>query len=157
MAEPDWATSPSAAMKFVATTKATASRAIDLLVNAGVLVETTGKRRDRAFVEKSRAQQRRASRRAGALRWSEHLSFEKTMSRPHASDFVTGLAANGRLHFTLQEAVAALGGSVTGPVRRSSASRRRDTSRCRTAASTSSCRQSSAASAASRPSSSSRS
>lgn len=36
------------------------------------------------------------------------------MSRLHASDFVTGLAANGRLHFTLQEAVAALGGSVTG-------------------------------------------
>lgn len=40
----------SAAMKLVATTKPTASRAIDLLVHAGVLVETTGKKRDRAFV-----------------------------------------------------------------------------------------------------------
>jgi DNA-binding MarR family transcriptional regulator len=40
----------SAAMKLVGTTKPTASRAIDLLVSAGVLVETTGKKRDRAFV-----------------------------------------------------------------------------------------------------------
>lgn len=36
-------------MKLVETTKPTASRAIDLLVAANVLVETTGKRRDRSF------------------------------------------------------------------------------------------------------------
>ncbi len=39
-----------ATMKLVGTTKPTASRAIELLVNAGVLFETTGKKRDRAFV-----------------------------------------------------------------------------------------------------------
>jgi len=37
-------------MKFVETTKPTAGRAIELLVAAGVLVETTGKKRDRSFV-----------------------------------------------------------------------------------------------------------
>lgn len=37
-------------MKLVETTKPTAGRAIDLLVAAGVLVETTGKKRDRSFV-----------------------------------------------------------------------------------------------------------
>ena len=37
-------------MKLVETTKPTAGRAIELLVAAGVLVETTGKRRDRSFV-----------------------------------------------------------------------------------------------------------
>jgi Fic family protein len=36
-------------MKLVETTKPTAGRAIDLLVAAGVLVETTGKKRDRAW------------------------------------------------------------------------------------------------------------
>lgn len=36
-------------MKLVDTTKPTAGRAIDALVTAGVLVETTGKKRDRAF------------------------------------------------------------------------------------------------------------
>jgi Fic family protein len=40
----------STAMKLVETTKPTASRAIELLVNAGVLVETTGRKRDRSFV-----------------------------------------------------------------------------------------------------------
>ena len=39
-----------AAMKLVETTKPTAGRAIELLVSAGVLVETTGKKRDRSFV-----------------------------------------------------------------------------------------------------------
>ena len=39
-----------AAMKLVETTKPTAGRAIELLVNAGVLAETTGKKRDRSFV-----------------------------------------------------------------------------------------------------------
>ena len=38
------------AIKLLATTKPTAARAIDLLVDAGVLVETTGRRRDRSFV-----------------------------------------------------------------------------------------------------------
>jgi hypothetical protein len=38
------------ALKLVETTKPTAGRAIDLLVAAGVLVETTGKERDRSFV-----------------------------------------------------------------------------------------------------------
>ena len=37
-------------MTFVETTKPTAGRAVELLVAAGVLVETTGKKRDRAFV-----------------------------------------------------------------------------------------------------------
>jgi Fic family protein len=37
-------------MKLVETTKPTAGRAIDLLAAAGVLVETTGKKRDRSFV-----------------------------------------------------------------------------------------------------------
>lgn len=37
-------------MKLIETTKPTAGRAIDLLVAAGVIVETTGKKRDRSFV-----------------------------------------------------------------------------------------------------------
>ncbi len=37
-------------MKFVETTKPTAGRAIELLVAADVLVETTGRKRDRSFV-----------------------------------------------------------------------------------------------------------
>lgn len=37
-------------MKLVETTKPTAGRAIERLVAAGVLVETTGRRRDRSFV-----------------------------------------------------------------------------------------------------------
>jgi Fic family protein len=37
-------------MKLVETTKPTAGRAVDLLVAAGVLSETTGKKRDRSFV-----------------------------------------------------------------------------------------------------------
>jgi Fic family protein len=37
-------------MRFVETTKPTAGRAIELLVAAGVLVETTGKKRDRSYV-----------------------------------------------------------------------------------------------------------
>lgn len=37
-------------MKLVETTKPTAGRAIELLAAAGVLVETTGKKRNRAFV-----------------------------------------------------------------------------------------------------------
>jgi Fic family protein len=37
-------------MKLVETTKPTAGRAIELLVAAGVLIETTGKKRDRAWV-----------------------------------------------------------------------------------------------------------
>lgn len=39
--------------KLVETTKPTAGRAIELLVSAGVLVETTGKKRDRSFVYRS--------------------------------------------------------------------------------------------------------
>jgi Fic family protein len=42
--------SVNAAMTILATTKPTASRAIEILVEAGVLVEMTGKKRDRAFV-----------------------------------------------------------------------------------------------------------
>jgi cell filamentation protein, protein adenylyltransferase len=37
------------AMKLVETTKPTAGRAIELLVSAGVLAETTGRKRDRSF------------------------------------------------------------------------------------------------------------
>ena len=37
-------------MKLVETTKPTAGRAVELLAGAGVLVETTGKKRDRSFV-----------------------------------------------------------------------------------------------------------
>jgi Fic family protein len=39
-----------AVMKLVETTKPTAARAVEVLVSAGVLVEATGKKRDRAFV-----------------------------------------------------------------------------------------------------------
>jgi Fic family protein len=39
-----------AAMKLMKTTKPTAGRAVELLVGAGVLVEATGKRRDRSFL-----------------------------------------------------------------------------------------------------------
>lgn len=37
-------------MKLVDTTKPTAGRAVELLTSAGVLVETTGKKRDRSYV-----------------------------------------------------------------------------------------------------------
>ncbi len=37
-------------MRLVQTTKPTAGRAVELLVQAGVLTETTGRRRDRSFV-----------------------------------------------------------------------------------------------------------
>jgi Fic family protein len=37
-------------IKLLNTTKPTAGRAIELLVTADVLVETTGKKRDRSFV-----------------------------------------------------------------------------------------------------------
>ncbi len=37
-------------MKLVETTKPTAGRAIELLLATGVLMETTGRKRDRAFV-----------------------------------------------------------------------------------------------------------
>ncbi len=37
-------------MRLVETTKPTAGRAIELLVGARVLVETTGRKRDRSFV-----------------------------------------------------------------------------------------------------------
>jgi Fic family protein len=42
-----------AVMKLMETTKPTAGRAIELLVAAGVLIETTGKKRDRSFVYQS--------------------------------------------------------------------------------------------------------
>jgi len=35
---------------LIETTKPTAGRAVELLVNAGVLAETTGRKRDRSFV-----------------------------------------------------------------------------------------------------------
>ncbi len=38
------------ALKLVETTKPTVGRAIELLVSAGVLVESTGRKRDRSFV-----------------------------------------------------------------------------------------------------------
>jgi Fic family protein len=41
------------AMTLVETTKPTAGRAIDLLVSAGVLVETTGRKRDRSYAYKA--------------------------------------------------------------------------------------------------------
>lgn len=41
--------SVAAAMKLIETSKPTASRAIETLVSAGVLVETTGRKRDRSF------------------------------------------------------------------------------------------------------------
>ncbi len=42
--------SVASATELLATTKPTAGKAVDLLVAAGVLVESTGKRRDRSFV-----------------------------------------------------------------------------------------------------------
>jgi Fic family protein len=64
-------------MKLVDTTKPTAGRAIELLAKAGVLVETTGKRRDRAYVYQgyldrlrvgTELEQHAQRRRAGASR-----------------------------------------------------------------------------------------
>ncbi|MEZ4314484.1 MAG: hypothetical protein R3F14_41225 [Polyangiaceae bacterium] len=40
-------------LDLVETTKPTAGRVLQLLVSAGVLVETTGKKRDRSFVYKA--------------------------------------------------------------------------------------------------------
>lgn len=40
-------------MKLLETTKPTAGRAVELLVASGVLVETTGKKRDRSFAYKA--------------------------------------------------------------------------------------------------------
>lgn len=37
-------------MKFLETSKPTAARAVETLVRTGILVETTGKKRDRGFV-----------------------------------------------------------------------------------------------------------
>ena len=42
-----------AAMKLIETSKPTAARAIETLVTAGILVETTGKRRDRSYIYKA--------------------------------------------------------------------------------------------------------
>jgi hypothetical protein len=39
-----------AVMKLLHTTKSTAGRCVELLVKAGVLAETTGRKRDRTFV-----------------------------------------------------------------------------------------------------------
>jgi Fic family protein len=41
--------SVASAMRLIATSKPTATRAIETLVAAGILVETTGRRRDRSF------------------------------------------------------------------------------------------------------------
>ena len=46
-------------MKLVETTKPTAGRAVELLVSAGVLVENTGRKRDRAFVYQAYIEQLR--------------------------------------------------------------------------------------------------
>jgi Fic family protein len=53
-------------MKLVETTKPTAGRAIELLVAAGVLVETTGKKRDRSFVYRSYLDRLRVGTELGA-------------------------------------------------------------------------------------------
>jgi hypothetical protein len=47
-------------MQLVETTKPTSGRAVDLLVAAGVLVETTGKKRDRSFVYQAYLERLRA-------------------------------------------------------------------------------------------------
>ena len=46
-------------MRLLATTRPSETRAIDTLVGAGVLLETTGKRRDRAFAYERYLQQLR--------------------------------------------------------------------------------------------------
>lgn len=55
-------------MKLVKTTKPTAGRAIELLVAAGVLVETTGKKRDRSFVYRSYLDRLRVGTELGGAR-----------------------------------------------------------------------------------------
>lgn len=55
-------------MKLVETTKPTAGRAIELLVAAGVLVETTGKKRDRSFVYRSYLDRLRVGTELGGAR-----------------------------------------------------------------------------------------
>ena len=55
-------------MKLVETTKPTAGRAIELLVAAGILVETTGKKRDRSFVYRSYLDRLRVGTELGGAR-----------------------------------------------------------------------------------------
>jgi Fic family protein len=55
-------------MKLVETTKPTAGRAIELLVAAGVLAETTGKKRDRSFVYRSYLDRLRVGTELGGAR-----------------------------------------------------------------------------------------
>lgn len=57
-------------MKLVDTTKPTAGRAIELLVAAGILVETTGKKRDRSFVYRSYLDRLRVGTELGGARVS---------------------------------------------------------------------------------------
>lgn len=59
-------------MKLVETTKPTAGRAIELLVAAGVLVETTGKKRDRSFVYRSYLDRLRVGTELGGARVPGH-------------------------------------------------------------------------------------
>jgi Fic family protein len=55
-------------MKLVETTKPTAGRGIELLVAAGVLAETTGKKRDRSFVYRSYLDRLRVGTELGGAR-----------------------------------------------------------------------------------------
>lgn len=55
-------------MKLVETTKPTAGRAIEMLVAAGVLVETIGKKRDRSFVYRGYLDRLRVGTELGSLR-----------------------------------------------------------------------------------------
>ncbi len=68
-------------MKLVETTKPTAGRAIDLLVSAGVLRETTGKKRDRSFVYEAYLDRLRVGTELEFIRGPEHR-FIPSSRRP---------------------------------------------------------------------------
>jgi Fic family protein len=53
-------------MKLLETTKPTATRAIESLVEAGILAETTGKKRDRSFAYQAYLERLRTGTELGA-------------------------------------------------------------------------------------------
>ncbi len=65
------------AMKLLETTKPTAGKAVELLVEAGVLVESTGKKRDRSFAYRAYLDRLKVgTERTGAPRRDDRMSSE---------------------------------------------------------------------------------
>jgi Fic family protein len=68
-------------MTLVETTKPTAGRAIEQLVNAGVLVETTGRRRDRSYVYRAYLDRLRVGTELGQMEGSGSVPSTRTGAR----------------------------------------------------------------------------